>query len=68
MGVDFADAALAAGDHVVATGRHTDKGAIALGESENLHIVTFRPHLIARVNKICLSKKTTAITALIGHK
>lgn len=39
MGVDFAKAALAAGYQVVATGRHTDKVAKALGEADNLLIV-----------------------------
>jgi NAD(P)-dependent dehydrogenase (short-subunit alcohol dehydrogenase family) len=39
MGVDIAQAALAAGHKVVATGRNTDKVAAALGESVNLLIV-----------------------------
>jgi NAD(P)-dependent dehydrogenase (short-subunit alcohol dehydrogenase family) len=39
MGVDIAQAALAAGHRVVATGRNTDKVAAALGNSVNLLIV-----------------------------
>ena len=39
MGVDIAEAALAAGHKVVATGRNTDKVAEALGKSVNLLIV-----------------------------
>ena len=39
MGVDIAQAALAAGHKVVATGRNTDKVAAALGKSVNLLIV-----------------------------
>ena len=38
MGVDIAEAALAAGHKVVATGRNTDKVAKALGRSVNLLI------------------------------
>jgi len=38
MGVDIAEAALAAGYEVVATGRSTDKVAEALGQSDNLLI------------------------------
>ena len=40
MGVDFAKAALAAGHNVVATGRNPDAVAKALGESEDLLVVT----------------------------
>jgi NAD(P)-dependent dehydrogenase (short-subunit alcohol dehydrogenase family) len=40
MGVDFATAALAAGHNVVATGRNPDTIAAALGESEDLLVVT----------------------------
>jgi NAD(P)-dependent dehydrogenase (short-subunit alcohol dehydrogenase family) len=39
MGVDIAQAALAAGHKVAATGRNTDKVAAALGKSVNLLIV-----------------------------
>jgi NAD(P)-dependent dehydrogenase (short-subunit alcohol dehydrogenase family) len=39
MGVDFAQAALAAGHNVVATGRKPEAVAAALGESDNLHVV-----------------------------
>src|SRR5438045_5219191 len=39
MGVDFAQAALAAGHNVVATGRKPDAVAAALGESDDLLIV-----------------------------
>ena len=39
MGVDFAKAALAAGDNVVATGRNPDGVAKALGESDDLLVV-----------------------------
>jgi NAD(P)-dependent dehydrogenase (short-subunit alcohol dehydrogenase family) len=39
MGVDIANAALAAGYKVVATGRNTDRVAKAIGESENLLVV-----------------------------
>lgn len=39
MGVDFARAALAAGDAVVATGRNTDAVARAVGASDNLLVV-----------------------------
>jgi NAD(P)-dependent dehydrogenase (short-subunit alcohol dehydrogenase family) len=39
MGVDFAEAALAAGHNVVATGRNPDAVAQALGESEDLLVV-----------------------------
>ena len=39
MGVDFAKAALAAGDAVVATGRNTDTVRTAVGEAENLLVV-----------------------------
>jgi NAD(P)-dependent dehydrogenase (short-subunit alcohol dehydrogenase family) len=39
MGVDFAKAALAAGQNVVATGRNPDAVAAALGESDDLLVV-----------------------------
>ena len=39
MGVDFAKAALAAGNAVVATGRNTDAVAKAVGQAENLLVV-----------------------------
>ena len=39
MGLSIAKAALAAGHKVVATGRNTDKVALAVGESENLLVV-----------------------------
>src|ERR1043166_154047 len=39
MGVDIVKAALAAGHHVVATGRNTDRVAKAIGEAENLLVV-----------------------------
>jgi NAD(P)-dependent dehydrogenase (short-subunit alcohol dehydrogenase family) len=39
MGVDFAKAALAAGNAVVATGRNTDAVRIAVGEAEDLLVV-----------------------------
>ncbi len=39
MGVDFAKAALAAGQAVVATGRDTDAVATAVGKSDNLLVV-----------------------------
>jgi NAD(P)-dependent dehydrogenase (short-subunit alcohol dehydrogenase family) len=39
MGLDFAKAALAAGNAVVATGRNTDAVAKAVGQSENLLVV-----------------------------
>ena len=39
MGVDFAKAALAAGDAVVATGRNTDAVAKAIGEADDLLVV-----------------------------
>ena len=39
MGVDFAKAALAAGNAVVATGRNTDAVAKAVGESDDLLVV-----------------------------
>lgn len=39
MGVDFANAALAAGNAVVATGRNTDAVRAALGEAEDLLVV-----------------------------
>jgi len=39
MGVDIAQAALAAGHKVVATGRNTDKVSQALGKSVNLFVV-----------------------------
>jgi NAD(P)-dependent dehydrogenase (short-subunit alcohol dehydrogenase family) len=39
MGVDIAKAALAAGHKVVATGRNTDKVAVALGKSGDLLVV-----------------------------
>src|SRR3982750_2756634 len=39
MGGDIAQAALAAGHNVVATGRHTDKVAQALGKSADLFVV-----------------------------
>jgi NAD(P)-dependent dehydrogenase (short-subunit alcohol dehydrogenase family) len=39
MGVDFATAALAAGNAVVATGRNPDAVAKALGEADNLLVV-----------------------------
>jgi NAD(P)-dependent dehydrogenase (short-subunit alcohol dehydrogenase family) len=39
MGVDFAKAALAAGNAVVATGRNTDAVRTAVGEAENLLVV-----------------------------
>ena len=39
MGVDFAKAALAAGDAVVATGRNTDAVRTAVGEAEDLLVV-----------------------------
>jgi NAD(P)-dependent dehydrogenase (short-subunit alcohol dehydrogenase family) len=40
MGVDFAKAALAAGHNVVATGRNPDAVAQALGDSDDLLVVT----------------------------
>jgi NAD(P)-dependent dehydrogenase (short-subunit alcohol dehydrogenase family) len=40
MGVDIAKAALAAGDAVVATGRNTDTVAKAVGEADDLLVVT----------------------------
>ncbi len=40
MGVDFAKAALAAGHNVVATGRNPDAVARALGDSDDLLVVT----------------------------
>ena len=39
LGVDIANAALAAGHNVVATGRNTDRVARALGKSANLLVV-----------------------------
>ncbi len=39
MGTDFAKAALAAGHHVVATGRNPDTVANALGDADNLLVV-----------------------------
>jgi len=39
MGVDFAEAALAAGNAVVATGRNTDAVRTAVGEAEDLLVV-----------------------------
>src|SRR5437868_13665994 len=39
MGVDFAEAALAAGHNVVATGRNPDTVSAALGDSEDLLVV-----------------------------
>jgi NAD(P)-dependent dehydrogenase (short-subunit alcohol dehydrogenase family) len=39
MGVDFAQAALAAGNAVVATGRNTDAVSKAVGQAENLLVV-----------------------------
>jgi NAD(P)-dependent dehydrogenase (short-subunit alcohol dehydrogenase family) len=39
MGVDFAKAALAAGNAVVATGRNTDAVRTAVGEAEDLLVV-----------------------------
>jgi NAD(P)-dependent dehydrogenase (short-subunit alcohol dehydrogenase family) len=39
MGVDFAKAALAAGDNVVATGRNPDAVAMAVGDSDDLLVV-----------------------------
>ena len=39
MGVDIANAALAAGHKVVATGRNTDRVAQALGQSTDLFVV-----------------------------
>jgi len=40
MGVDFAQAALAAGHHVVATGRHPDAVIEAVGEHDELFVLT----------------------------
>ena len=39
MGVDFAKAALAAGNAVVATGRNTDAVSKAVGQADNLLVV-----------------------------
>ena len=46
MGVEFAKAALAAGDAVVATGRNTDAVRTAVGQAEDLlavHLDVTRP-------------------------
>lgn len=40
MGLDFAKAVLAIGDKVVATGRNPDRVAKAIGQSDNLLVVT----------------------------
>ena len=40
MGLDFAKAVLAAGDKLVATGRNPERVANAIGQSENLLVVT----------------------------
>lgn len=40
MGLDFAKAVLAAGDQLVATGRNPERVAEAIGQSENLLVVT----------------------------
>ena len=40
MGVDFAKAALAAGDNVVATGRNPDRVKQAIGEGDDLLTVS----------------------------
>jgi NAD(P)-dependent dehydrogenase (short-subunit alcohol dehydrogenase family) len=40
MGLDFAKAVLAAGDKLVATGRNRERVAKAIGQSENLLVVT----------------------------
>ena len=40
MGLDFAKAVLAAGDKLVATGRNPERVAKAIGQSENLLVVT----------------------------
>ena len=40
MGLDFAKAVLAAGDRLVATGRNPERVAKAIGQSENLLVVT----------------------------
>jgi NAD(P)-dependent dehydrogenase (short-subunit alcohol dehydrogenase family) len=40
MGLDFANAVLAIGDKVVATGRNPDRVAKAIGQSDNLLVVT----------------------------
>ena len=53
MGVDIANAALAAGHKVVATGRNTDSVAKALGENENLLIV-----------KLDVTRQTDAVAAV----
>ena len=44
MGVDFAKAALAAGNAVVATGRNTDAVRTAVGEAEDLLVVQAGRH------------------------
>ena len=48
MGVDFAKAALAAGNAVVATGRNTDAVRTAVGEAEDLLVVQAGRHQPAR--------------------
>ncbi|MBA5804419.1 SDR family NAD(P)-dependent oxidoreductase [Rhizobium changzhiense] len=40
MGLDFAKAVLASGDKIVATGRNRERVATAIGQSENLLVVT----------------------------
>ncbi len=59
MGVDFAKAALAAGNAVVATGRNTDAVSKAIGQAENL--------LIAKLDVTRPADAETAIKAAVDR-
>jgi NAD(P)-dependent dehydrogenase (short-subunit alcohol dehydrogenase family) len=59
MGVDFAEAALAAGHNVVATGRNPDAVAEALGDSDDLLVVKLdvtSPHDADTATKVAVER------------
>jgi NAD(P)-dependent dehydrogenase (short-subunit alcohol dehydrogenase family) len=59
MGVDIAQAALAAGNAVVATGRNTDAVAAAIGEAHDL--------LVVELDVTSLVSARTAVRAAVDH-
>jgi NAD(P)-dependent dehydrogenase (short-subunit alcohol dehydrogenase family) len=59
MGVDFAKAALAAGNAVVATGRNTDAVSKAVGDADDL--------LVVRLDVTSRADAESAVQAIVGR-
>jgi NAD(P)-dependent dehydrogenase (short-subunit alcohol dehydrogenase family) len=59
MGVDFAKAALAAGNTVVATGRNTDAVSKAVGDADDL--------LVVRLDVTSRADAESAVQAIVGR-